>query len=89
MNFFVLKMEPKLITYIILGLCLTLYFNYNTSIQHEDVENDQKIDQDTQNVRRSGRTCYPPKKYEFLVDKYYIVVSDETTIYHDTMSKSD
>jgi hypothetical protein len=23
------------------------------------------------------------------VDKYYVVVSDETTTYHDTMSKSD
>ena len=61
----------------------------DTSIQQEDVEDDQRVDQDTQNVRKSGRVTYPPERYGFLIDECYFVGPDEPTTYHDAMSKSD
>ncbi|KAD2393241.1 hypothetical protein E3N88_40218 [Mikania micrantha] len=61
----------------------------DTSNQHEDVENDHVDDQDTQNVRRSGRISVPPERYGFFMDGCYVVDSDEPTTYRDAMSKPD
>ncbi|KAD6118936.1 hypothetical protein E3N88_10207 [Mikania micrantha] len=60
-----------------------------TSNQHEDVENDHVDDQDTQNVRRSGRISVPPERYGFFMDGCYVVDSNEPTTYRDAMSKPD
>ncbi|KAD3639942.1 hypothetical protein E3N88_29165 [Mikania micrantha] len=57
----------------------------DTSNQHEDVENDHVDDQDTQNVRRSGRISVPPERYGFFMDGCYVVDSDEPTTYRDAM----
>ncbi|KAD2393217.1 hypothetical protein E3N88_40194 [Mikania micrantha] len=61
----------------------------DTSNQHEDVENDHVDDQDTQNIRRSGRISVPPERYGFFMDGCYVVDSDEPTTYRDAMSKPD
>ncbi|KAD5318121.1 hypothetical protein E3N88_18067 [Mikania micrantha] len=55
----------------------------DTSNQHEDVENDHVDDQDTQNVRRSGRISVPPERYGFFMDGCYVADSDEPTTYRD------
>ncbi|KAD2805330.1 hypothetical protein E3N88_38707 [Mikania micrantha] len=60
-----------------------------TSNQHEDVENDHVDDQDTQNVRRSGRISVLPERYGFFMDGCYVVDSNEPTTYRDAMSKTD
>ncbi|KAK1424234.1 hypothetical protein QVD17_19555 [Tagetes erecta] len=61
----------------------------DTSNQQEVVEDDQMVDQDTQNVRRSGRISNPPERYGFFMDGCYVVDSDEPITYHDAMSRSD
>ncbi|KAK1426395.1 hypothetical protein QVD17_15066 [Tagetes erecta] len=60
-----------------------------TSIQQGVVENDQMGDQDTHNVRRSGRNSNPPERYGFFMNGFYVVDSDEPTTYRDAIAQSD